>query len=83
MNPFQLTHIDGVPVDEPGYRDTMSIRPNGGSITFRTLFADFPGRSVFHCHIVPHSDLGMMAVFEVVAGRQEPGAPPPAPLCPL
>jgi hypothetical protein len=22
---------------------------------------------VFHCHIVPHSDLGMMGVFEIVA----------------
>jgi suppressor of ftsI len=72
VNPFQLTHIDGVPVDEPGYRDTVSIQPGGGSITFRTLFADFTGRSVFHCHIVPHSDLGMIAVFEIVAAGQGP-----------
>ncbi len=74
VNPFQLTHVDGEPVDEPGYRDTVSIRPGGGSITFRTLFADFPGRSVFHCHIVPHSDLGMMGVFEVVPANQMPAA---------
>ena len=72
VNPFQLTHVNGMPVDEPGYRDTVSIAPLGGSITFRTLFADFPGRSVFHCHIVPHSDLGMMGVFEVLAEGQEP-----------
>ena len=25
VNPFQLTHVNGVPVDEPGYRDTVSI----------------------------------------------------------
>ena len=78
VNPFQLTHVNGQPVDEPGYRDTVSIPPLGGSITFRTLFADFPGRSVFHCHIVPHSDLGMMGVFEVLPAGQTPtyGAPP-------
>jgi FtsP/CotA-like multicopper oxidase with cupredoxin domain len=72
VNPFQLTHINGAPVDEPGYRDTVSIPPLGGSITFRTLFADFPGKSVFHCHIVPHSDLGMMGVFEVLRPGQQP-----------
>jgi hypothetical protein len=60
-------------VDEPAYRDTVSISPLGGSITFRTLFADFPGRSVFHCHIVPHSDLGMMGVFEVRRSGQAGG----------
>ena len=30
-----------------------------------------PGKSVYHCHILNHEDLGMMAVFEVV--------PPPEP----
>ena len=75
VNPFQLTHVNGEPVDEPGYRDTVTIAPLGGSITFRTLFADFPGRSVFHCHIVPHSDLGMMGVFEVLPAGEEPPAP--------
>jgi FtsP/CotA-like multicopper oxidase with cupredoxin domain len=84
VNPFQLTHLNGVPVDEPGFRDTVSLPPLGGSITFRTLFADFTGRSVFHCHLVPHSDLGMMAVFEVLPpGGQPPAAVAPPPLCRL
>ena len=30
---------------------------------------------MFHCHIVPHSDLGMMGVFEVLAQGQEPTSP--------
>ena len=76
VNPFQLTHVDAVPVDEPGYRDTVSVRPRGGSVTFRTLFADFPGRSLYHCHIVPHSDLGMMGVFEVVPAGAASDRPP-------
>jgi FtsP/CotA-like multicopper oxidase with cupredoxin domain len=74
VNPYQLTHVDGGPVEEPGYRDTVSIHPNGGSITFRILFADFPGTSVFHCHIVPHSDLGMMGTFEVRPAHETSGA---------
>jgi FtsP/CotA-like multicopper oxidase with cupredoxin domain len=75
VNPFQLTHVDGQPVDEPSYRDTVSIRPRGGSVTFRTVFADFTGRSLFHCHIVPHSDLGMMGMFEIV-DRGDGSSPP-------
>jgi len=84
INPFQLTHVNGRPIEEPGHRDTLTVDPLGGSITFRTLFADFPGRSVFHCHIVPHSDLGMMAVFEVVPKGQDPSGPvEPDTLCRL
>jgi FtsP/CotA-like multicopper oxidase with cupredoxin domain len=25
---------------------------------------DFPGRTVYHCHILDHEDLGMMGVVE-------------------
>ena len=31
VNPFQLTHVDGVPVDEPGYRDTVSSTQAAGA----------------------------------------------------
>jgi len=75
VNSYQLTHVDGRPFDEPGYRYTVSIHPNGGSITFRIWFADFPGKSVFHCHIVPHSDLGMMGVFEVLPANGASASP--------
>ena len=60
-----------MPVDEPSYRDTVTVAPRG-SVTFRTRFEDFTGTSVFHCHIVPHSDLGMMGVFEIVAPGEAP-----------
>lgn len=69
INPFQLTHVNGAPVDVPGYFDTYPVDPNG-SITFRTHFMDFTGKSFFHCHLVLHSDLGMMGVFEVVRQRR-------------
>jgi suppressor of ftsI len=71
INPFQLTHVNGEPVDEPGFYDTYPVDPNG-SITFRTHFMDFTGKSFFHCHLVLHSDIGMMGVFEVVRPRKGP-----------
>jgi FtsP/CotA-like multicopper oxidase with cupredoxin domain len=27
---------------------------------------DFIGRTVFHCHIVEHEDIGMMGIWEFV-----------------
>jgi FtsP/CotA-like multicopper oxidase with cupredoxin domain len=44
--------------------DTFIIPPkyNGknGSITFRVRFVQWYGKTVFHCHILPHEDTGMM-----------------------
>jgi FtsP/CotA-like multicopper oxidase with cupredoxin domain len=65
INPFQVTHVNGVPVDVQGYEDTVKVDPFG-SVTFRTRFVDYPGRSVYHCHLIQHSDEGMMGVFEVL-----------------
>ena len=30
-----------------------------------TAFADFAGRTVYHCHILDHEDRGMMGIIEV------------------
>ena len=56
--------------------DTVLVRPNGGSVTFRTRFEDFVGTVAFHCHFVTHSDLGMMGVFDVVDPSSTPDPPP-------
>jgi suppressor of ftsI len=78
VNPFQLTSVNGTPVQLESYVDTYPVDPRG-SITFRTRFADFTGRSLYHCHIVTHSDIGMAATFEVVRpGERPPGAGPGA-----
>ncbi|MFJ2568333.1 MULTISPECIES: multicopper oxidase domain-containing protein [unclassified Streptomyces] len=37
-------------------------------------FRDFTGRTVYHCHILNHEDMGMMAVLNIVP----PGARPRA-----
>ena len=48
-----------------GEADTENV-PSNGYIKFRTKFADYVGRSVYHCHILFHEDHGMMGVFDVV-----------------
>lgn len=65
VNPFQLTKINGEPVDEPIWLDTVGV-PHGGSVTFRSRFLDFAGKYVLHCHMMNHEELGMMQVVEVV-----------------
>lgn len=70
---FIVTAVNGVPVDpnvappaadsSVAYispRDVIDI-PSGGSITIRFRAEDFPGKYVFHCHILKHEDQGMMS----------------------
>ncbi len=58
-----LTRTDGLPPD-PGWRDTVNV-PAGGAVTIRLIFADYPGTTVYHCHILDHEDLGMMGIIRV------------------
>jgi FtsP/CotA-like multicopper oxidase with cupredoxin domain len=61
--PFKVTsRSDGAP--DPGWRDTVNV-PTGGSVTIRMPISDFGGTTVYHCHIVDHEDLGMMATIQV------------------
>ena len=64
INPFQLTQVNGEPVAEPVWLDTVVV-PHGGSVTFRSRFLDFTGKYVLHCHMMNHEELGMMQVVEV------------------
>jgi FtsP/CotA-like multicopper oxidase with cupredoxin domain len=66
VNDFQVVAIGDAPYDAHSLLDTVPLPPNS-SVTFRIRFADFTGKAVYHCHILNHEDLGMMAVFEVVS----------------
>jgi FtsP/CotA-like multicopper oxidase with cupredoxin domain len=46
--------------------DTTGVPPFG-EITIRTRFLDFPGRWVYHCHILLHEDNGMMGTVRALA----------------
>jgi len=73
---FIVTKINGFPI-EPGKKfpnanaanyvsplDVIMV-PAFGSVTIRFRALDFPGKYVFHCHILEHEDEGMMSpVFQ-------------------
>ena len=65
VNDFQVISIGGKPYDAHGLQDTVRLEPKQ-DVVIRTRFTDFTGKFVFHCHILNHEDLGMMAVVEVV-----------------
>jgi len=64
VNDFQVMSRNGNP-EPPHYEDTTLLPPNG-EVVIRTRFEDYPGKFVYHCHILVHEDAGMMAVVEVV-----------------
>ncbi|MGH2618649.1 MAG: multicopper oxidase domain-containing protein [Thermomicrobiales bacterium] len=68
VNDFQVIAVNGEPVDARSWEDTTLI-PAFGEIVIRTSFLEFPGKFVYHCHILDHEDRGMMGVVEVVALR--------------
>jgi FtsP/CotA-like multicopper oxidase with cupredoxin domain len=44
--------------------DVVTV-PARNRVTVRVAFGDFTGRTVVHCHILDHEDLGMMGTVEV------------------
>jgi FtsP/CotA-like multicopper oxidase with cupredoxin domain len=63
VNHFQVMQ-PGMPPEDWVWRDTVSL-PMNGSVRIRSRFRDYPGRFLLHCHILLHSDLGMMQNVEV------------------
>jgi FtsP/CotA-like multicopper oxidase with cupredoxin domain len=50
-----------------GTRQDVVLVPRHGWARLRIPFTDYAGRSVYHCHILDHEDLGMMATVHVRA----------------
>ena len=76
VNPFLVTHINGDPLPEPEWRDTILIpaatgsmdinQADYGTVTFRTFFDPIvTGSFVMHCHILTHEDVGMMQRLDI------------------
>jgi FtsP/CotA-like multicopper oxidase with cupredoxin domain len=65
VNDFQLITVNGKPYDARGLQNTVLILGHG-EVVIGIPFEDFVGKSVYHCHIMFHEDLGMMGVFEIV-----------------
>jgi suppressor of ftsI len=68
---FQVISINDEPVDFYGYQDTVPLPAMAdgmnSEVRIRVPFtkATQLGRYVYHCHIMSHEDLGMMAVIQV------------------
>ncbi len=54
---------DSDPAGPPDWRDVVIVPPMG-QVTVRVPVRDFAGRTVYHCHILDHEDLGMMGTIE-------------------
>jgi FtsP/CotA-like multicopper oxidase with cupredoxin domain len=50
-----------------GVRQDVVLVPRTGWVRLRIPFTDYSGRSVYHCHILDHEDLGMMGTVNVRA----------------
>jgi FtsP/CotA-like multicopper oxidase with cupredoxin domain len=49
------------PSGRPDWRDVVIV-PARGQVTVRIRFAEFGGRTVYHCHVLDHEDQGMMGI---------------------
>ena len=59
---FQVLDHDGVPTTYRSWKDTVNI-PKHQTVRIVVRFDDFPGKWMFHCHILDHEDMGMMGVL--------------------
>jgi FtsP/CotA-like multicopper oxidase with cupredoxin domain len=66
INDYQVVAVNGQPVPVRYSEDTTGVPPFG-EITIRTRYRDFPGRWVYHCHILLHEDHGMMGTVRAEA----------------
>ena len=62
--PFQVISRNGQPEPYPAWKDTVLVR-GGETLRIRMHFKDFPDKSVYHCHVLDHEELGMMGVIDV------------------
>jgi bilirubin oxidase len=61
---FQVIDRDGVPEAQRTWKDTINV-PKHSVARIIVRFADFPGKWMYHCHILDHEDHGMMGVLLV------------------
>jgi FtsP/CotA-like multicopper oxidase with cupredoxin domain len=61
---FQVIDRNGVPEPFRSWKDTVNV-PKHETARFLVHFDDFPGKWMFHCHILDHEEHGMMGILEV------------------
>lgn len=61
---FQVLDRNGVPEPFRSWKDSVNV-PKHETVRFIVRYEDFPGKWMFHCHILDHEDHGMMGVLEI------------------
>ena len=65
-NPFQVIDRNGKPDPYQAWEDTLRVRAKE-TVRIRIPFRDFAGKTVYHCHVLDHEDLGMMGIVDMEA----------------
>ena len=68
VNDFEVKAIAGIEQRQGLIQDTIWVQQNTASV-IRMRFKEWTGKSVFHCHILPHEDTGMMQNFLILDKR--------------
>lgn len=77
VNPFQVIDINGQATHDDTWWDVIAL-PSRGQLTIRMYFRpDVDGKTVYHCHILPHEDNGMMANLYIFPPGTDMSNPPP------
>lgn len=66
-NAFQVLTQNGQPFPFPVWKDVINVKAYQ-AVDLRIAFTEFPGKTVYHCHILDHEDQGMMGVLDIQAG---------------
>lgn len=66
INAFQVYARNGKPEPQAVWKDVVNVRSKE-TVQILVPFADFTGKTMFHCHLLEHEELGMMGVVEIVA----------------
>jgi FtsP/CotA-like multicopper oxidase with cupredoxin domain len=61
---FQVLDRDDVPEPYRSWKDVVNV-PKHQTARFIVRYDDYPGKWMFHCHILEHEDHGMMGILEV------------------
>lgn len=64
VNHFQVISRNGILEGDRSWKDTVLVK-TGEVVRIRVPFRDFTGKTVYHCHILDHEDLGMMGELEI------------------
>ena len=61
---FQVIDRNGVPEPFRSWKDVVNV-PKHEVVRLIVRYDDYPGKWMFHCHILDHEDHGMMGVLQV------------------